>query len=37
MAAASHIMIVEARYYAHICDELLKGAVAALERGGGDP
>jgi len=29
--AASHILIVEARYYAHINDELLKGAFAALE------
>ena len=27
MAAAPHILIVEARYYAHICDELLKGAM----------
>lgn len=29
-----HVMIVEARYYAHISDELLKGAVAALKAGG---
>ena len=34
MPAPPHIMIVEARYYAHICDELLKGAVAALEQAG---
>jgi len=27
-------MIVEARYYAHISDELLKGATAALEQAG---
>ena len=32
--AAPHILIVEARYYAHIGDELLRGAVAALEQGG---
>jgi len=34
MPAAPHILIVEARYYAHISDELLKGAVAALEQAG---
>jgi 6,7-dimethyl-8-ribityllumazine synthase len=34
MAAAPHVLIVEARYYAHISDELLKGALAALERAG---
>ena len=28
---ALHVLIVEARYYAHISDELLKGAVAALD------
>ena len=32
--AAPHIMIVEARYYAHISDELAKGAIAALEEAG---
>jgi 6,7-dimethyl-8-ribityllumazine synthase len=32
MADAPHVMIVEARYYAHINDELLKGAIAALEK-----
>jgi 6,7-dimethyl-8-ribityllumazine synthase len=32
--AAAHIMIVEARYYAHISDELLKGALAALAEAG---
>ena len=31
MSARPHIMIVEARYYAHISDELAKGATAALE------
>lgn len=31
MAGAPRILIVEARYYAHISDELGKGAVAALE------
>ena len=34
MAAKPHIMIVEARYYAHISDELLKVALAALEAAG---
>jgi 6,7-dimethyl-8-ribityllumazine synthase len=28
------IMIVEARYYTHIADELLKGAMAALDEAG---
>lgn len=32
--AAVHIMIVEARYYAHISDELAKGALAALAQAG---
>ncbi len=32
MPGAPHILIVEARYYAHISDELLKGALAALEQ-----
>ncbi|HEY7991438.1 MAG TPA: 6,7-dimethyl-8-ribityllumazine synthase [Stellaceae bacterium] len=30
--AATRILIVEARYYTHIADELLKGATAELER-----
>jgi 6,7-dimethyl-8-ribityllumazine synthase len=34
MAQAPHIMIVEARYYAHIADELAKGAIAALDAAG---
>jgi 6,7-dimethyl-8-ribityllumazine synthase len=34
MPVAPHILIVEARYYAHISDELLKGALAALEQAG---
>jgi 6,7-dimethyl-8-ribityllumazine synthase len=34
MASAPHVLIVEARYYAHISDELLKGALAALEQAG---
>jgi 6,7-dimethyl-8-ribityllumazine synthase len=34
MAQAPHIMIVEARYYAHIADELARGAIAALDAGG---
>lgn len=31
---APHIMIVEAPYYAHIADELARGAIAALEAAG---
>jgi 6,7-dimethyl-8-ribityllumazine synthase len=34
MAGAAHIMIVEARYYAHIAEELARGALAALEEAG---
>ncbi len=34
MPGVPHILIVEARYYAHISDELLKGALAALEQAG---
>jgi 6,7-dimethyl-8-ribityllumazine synthase len=34
MAETPHIMIVEARYYAHISDELAKGAIAALDAAG---
>ena len=34
MADAAHIMIVEARYYAHISDELAKGAISALDAAG---
>jgi 6,7-dimethyl-8-ribityllumazine synthase len=34
MAEAPHIMIVEARYYAHVSDELAKGAIAALDAAG---
>jgi 6,7-dimethyl-8-ribityllumazine synthase len=34
MPAPPHILIVEARYYAHISDELLQGALAALEQAG---
>jgi len=34
MAGTPHVLIVEARYYAHISDELLKGALAALEQAG---
>jgi 6,7-dimethyl-8-ribityllumazine synthase len=32
--AVSRILLVEARYYAHIADELLRGAVVELERAG---
>ena len=34
MADAPHILIVEARYYAHIADELARGAIAALDAAG---
>jgi 6,7-dimethyl-8-ribityllumazine synthase len=34
MAQAPHILIVEAPYYAHIAEELARGAVAALEAAG---
>jgi len=34
MAGAPKILIVEARYYAHIADELIKGATAALDKAG---
>jgi 6,7-dimethyl-8-ribityllumazine synthase len=34
MPEGPHIMIVEARYYAHISDELAKGAIAALDAAG---
>jgi 6,7-dimethyl-8-ribityllumazine synthase len=30
----AHILIIEARFYAELCDELVKGAVAAIERAG---
>jgi 6,7-dimethyl-8-ribityllumazine synthase len=32
--AATRILLVEARYYTHIADELLRGATAELERAG---
>jgi 6,7-dimethyl-8-ribityllumazine synthase len=34
MAEAPHILIVEARFYADIADELVRGAMAELERAG---
>ncbi|HEX6980003.1 MAG TPA: 6,7-dimethyl-8-ribityllumazine synthase [Alphaproteobacteria bacterium] len=34
MGDAPHIMIVEARFYEPIADELVRGATAALERAG---
>lgn len=34
MADAPHIMIVEARFYEDLADELVKGAVAELEKAG---
>ena len=30
----AHILILEARYYAELCDELCRGAIAAIERAG---
>lgn len=30
----AHILIIEARFYAEICDELAKGAIAAIEKAG---
>jgi 6,7-dimethyl-8-ribityllumazine synthase len=34
MRAAPHVMIVEAPYYAHIAEELVRGAVQALDAAG---
>lgn len=34
MAAAPHVMVVEARFYPDIADELAKGAIVALEKAG---
>lgn len=34
MAASPHVMVVEARFYPDIADELAKGAIAALEKAG---
>jgi 6,7-dimethyl-8-ribityllumazine synthase len=30
----AHLLIIEARFYADLCDELARGAIAALERAG---
>ncbi|MFN4141685.1 6,7-dimethyl-8-ribityllumazine synthase, partial [Aestuariivirga sp.] len=30
----AHILILEARFYADLCDELCRGAIAAIERAG---
>jgi 6,7-dimethyl-8-ribityllumazine synthase len=30
----ARLLILEARYYADLCDELVKGAIAAIERAG---
>jgi 6,7-dimethyl-8-ribityllumazine synthase len=30
----AHVLILEARFYGDLCDELAKGAIAALERAG---
>lgn len=30
----AHILIIEARFYADLCDELAKGAIAAIEKAG---
>ncbi|MDB5407765.1 MAG: ribH [Rhodospirillales bacterium] len=34
MVKSTHIMIVEAPYYAHIAEELARGAIAALDAAG---
>ncbi len=34
MAQLPHVMIVEARYYEHILDEMVRGAIAALDAAG---
>ncbi|HYE47942.1 MAG TPA: 6,7-dimethyl-8-ribityllumazine synthase, partial [Azospirillaceae bacterium] len=34
MADAPHIMIVEARFYEDLADELARGAIAELEKAG---
>lgn len=31
----AHVLIIEARFYEAMCDELCKGAIAAVERAGG--
>ncbi len=36
MAKKPQVLIVEARYYAHIANELLRGAQAALDSGGAE-
>jgi 6,7-dimethyl-8-ribityllumazine synthase len=30
----AHVLIIEARFYAELCDELARGAIAAIERAG---
>jgi len=30
----AHVLILEARFYADLCDELARGAIAAIERAG---
>jgi 6,7-dimethyl-8-ribityllumazine synthase len=30
----AHILIIEARFYGDICDELCRGAIAHIERAG---
>lgn len=34
IATKAHLLIIEARFYADICDELAKGAIAAIEKTG---
>src|SRR5204862_7012967 len=34
MPASPHIMIVEAPYYAHVAEELARGAIQGLDAGG---
>ena len=34
IATKAHVLVIEARFYAEICDELARGAIAALTRAG---
>ena len=34
MSTAPHVMIVEARFYADLADEMMRGAIAALDEAG---
>jgi 6,7-dimethyl-8-ribityllumazine synthase len=34
VATKAHVLVIEARFYAEICDELARGAISALDRAG---